>query len=435
MRRSALIQCAQTDLFGTREIKYDWLNSNDFLAANYRRIVPESPHYFFTHREIDKIRNYLTWMPVDEIFPVNSVGIVTARDKLTIRWTENEVWNTVSQFSKMDPEIARDAYQLGVDVRDWKVSLAQEDLKKSGLHRKNIVPILAQPFDNRFTYYTGNSRGFHCMPRNEVMQHLLKVDNNLGLAVSKRVEGNKKWEHAFVTDKIMTHHAVSNKEVNFLFPLYLYKEKSARKSVLQTMILFEPEVDYSTIVRIPNIEKGFYEKLTRIYKTKPEPEEIFHYIYAVLYSNLYRLKYSEFLKSDLPRIPFTEDYRLFIKMANLGNQLVDLHLMKSKLLETPVSKYHGDSANDQIERVVYDETEQTLHINGEKYFDTISNEVWNYQIGGYPVLKKYLKDRKGLRLNDSKFFGKIVTALAETIAIQKEIDGIYTEIDQSTFIV
>jgi predicted helicase len=422
-------QVCQTDLFGTRELKYDWLNSHDFLAANYRRIVPESPHYFFTHREIDKIRNYLTWIPVDEIFPVNSVGVVTARDKLTIRWTENEVWNTVLQFSKMDPEIARDAYQLGPDVLEWQVSLAQEDLKKSKLQRTNIKPILAQPFDIRFTYYTGVSKGFHCRPRSEVMQHFIKMDNNLGLAVSKRVEGNKKWEHAFVTDKIMTHHAVSNKEVNFLFPLYLYKEKSARKSVLQTMILFEPEVDYSTIGRIPNIEKGFYEKLTRTYKTKPEPEEIFHYIYAILYSTIYRIKYSEFLKSDFPRIPFTEDYGLFTKMANFGNQLVDLHLMKGKLLDDPVSKYHGDSANDQIERVVYDENEQTLHINGEKYFEPISNEVWNYQIGGYPVLKKYLKDRKGLRLNDPKFFGKIITVLTKTISIQMEIDMIYSLID------
>ena len=273
------------------------------------------------------------------------------------------------------------------------------------------------------------------MPRNEVMQHLLRVNNNLGLAVSKRVEGNKKWEHALVTDKIMTHHAVSNKEVNFLFPLYLYKEKSGKKSVLQTMILFEPEVDYSTVGRIPNIEKGFYEKLTRDFKTKPEPEAIFHYIYAVLYSNVYRLKYSEFLKSDFPRIPITEDYGLFAKMAYLGNQLVDLHLMKTKLLDVPVSKYHGDSANDQIEKVVYDENEQTLHINEEKYFDTISNEVWNYQIGGYPVLKKYLKDRKGHRIDDPKFFGKIITALTKTIELQTEIDGIYSEIDLSTFIV
>ena len=121
-------------------------------------------------------------------------------------------------------------------------------------------------------------------------------------------------------------------------------------------------------------------------------------------------------------------------MANLGNQLVDLHLMNSNNLDVPVSIYHGDSANDQIEKVVYDENEQMLHINGEKCFDNISNEVWNYQIGGYPVLKKYLKDRKGIRLDDPKFFGKIITALTKTIAIQMEIDGIYSEIDQSSFI-
>ncbi len=67
------------------------------------------------------------------------MGIVTARDNLTIKWTSDEVWNTIQTFAKMDKELARIAYKLGDDARDWKVELAQKDLMDSGLD-KNKIP-------------------------------------------------------------------------------------------------------------------------------------------------------------------------------------------------------------------------------------------------------------------------------------------------------
>jgi len=73
------------------------------------------------------------------------------RDRLTIRWTPEEVWTTVLSFSRMDPELARETCGLGKDARDWKVTLAQEDLRRSGPKRKHVVPILYRPFDVRYT--------------------------------------------------------------------------------------------------------------------------------------------------------------------------------------------------------------------------------------------------------------------------------------------
>ena len=48
----------------------------------------------------------------------------------------------------------------------------------------------------------------------------------------------------------------------------------------------------------PNISPKVFSALSKAYKTKPSPEEILYYIYAVFYSNTYRTKYSEFLKID-----------------------------------------------------------------------------------------------------------------------------------------
>jgi len=150
-----------TDLYGQRQEKYAWLKAHDLSNVDYQELQPKTPYYFFVPRATGKIQHYLAWLKINEIFPVNSVGIVTARDKLTIHWTEEDVWNTVLNFSQLDEEMARQAYQLGKDARDWKVGFAQKDLNRNGgPNREKVVPVLYRPFDVRYTYYTGKSRGF-----------------------------------------------------------------------------------------------------------------------------------------------------------------------------------------------------------------------------------------------------------------------------------
>ncbi|MBN2093462.1 DNA methyltransferase, partial [candidate division KSB1 bacterium] len=117
------------ELFGLREAKYGWLDKQDFKKENYVKIAPQSPYYFLIKRDTERIKQYLDWKKINEIFPVNSVGIVTARDKLTIQWSAHEMWNAILNFSRLEPELARQAYELGKDARDWKVSFAQKDLK------------------------------------------------------------------------------------------------------------------------------------------------------------------------------------------------------------------------------------------------------------------------------------------------------------------
>jgi len=418
------------DLYGLREVKYDWLGSKDFRQKNYQAIQPETPYYFLIKRDTEKIKEYLNWKSINEIFPVNSVGIVTARDELTIKWSEEEVYNTVLNFSKMDIELARQAYQLGKDARDWKIEFAQKDLQESGLSKANIKPILYRPFDIRYTYYTGNSRGFHCMPRHDVMRHML--ENNLGFNVVRQVKTGETWQHCLISNVISESCYLSNKtsEIGYAFPLYIYKDKIQKKAHFHTLMLFEPEAEYGVKDKIPNIDKSVYEKLNNTYKKKLTPEEIFYYIYAVFYSNIYREKYAEFLKIDFPRVPFTAEYKLFSKLSDLGKQLTDLHLMKSDLLNKPITKYQGKGDNDKIEKVTYVEKEQRIYVNKEKFFDNVSPELWDYQIGGYQVLQKYLKDRKGRTMDDPRYYCHIVTAIDKTIALQNQIAEIYNDVEK-----
>ena len=357
------------------------------------------------------------FLKINDIFPVNSVGIVTARDNLTIKCSPDEVWTTVLNFSKMDPELAREAYNLGKDAKDWKVELAQKDLIESGLDKSKVVPILYRPFDIRFTYYTGRSSGFICRPRPEVMKHMMR--ENLGLIISRQMDKSG-IEPVFVANNIIDAHSITSAtSISNLFPLYVYQKE-----------LFNNSNEGEK--KDPNIKAKFIKALSKAYGKQPSPEEIFYYIYAVLYSNIYRQKYAEFLKMDFPRVPFTNNYSLFTKMAEYGNKLVELHLLKSPELELPVLKFQGDGDN-QVEKVRYENNR--VYINQSQYFEGIPGNVWEYQIGGYQVCDKWLKERKGrkLSLEDIKHFCKIVAALEKTLAIQNEIDKFYSQVEESLF--
>ncbi|MEW6185394.1 MAG: type ISP restriction/modification enzyme [Thermodesulfobacteriota bacterium] len=424
-----------SELWGKREEKYARLEKENRKTLPWQEIKPKAGFYLFVPRDESRLEQYERYPKITDIFPVHSVGIVTARDSLTIRWTPNEVWTTVMNFSKSDPEMARTAYRLGKDARDWKVELAQKDLRENGLDRNKIVPIFYRPFDIRFTYYTGRSRGFHCMPRSEVMQHML--EENLGL-VSVRQVAEGVFNHALITNNIIESRiTLSNKGIAFLFPLFVYPPSETKiknpqkKSFGNLMLLFEPHEVYKT--KKANIAPAFLDQLTKVYRKSPSPEQILHYIYAVLYSKKYRTRYAEFLKMDFPRVPFTSDRSLFLKAAHYGERLVDLHLLRGPGIDPPLSRFQGQGET-KVEKPNYDKKNRRVYINSSCFFEEVSGEVWDYMIGGYRVCDKWLKDRKGriLELEEIKQYCQIITALYKTIGIQKDIDQLFDKLEKKT---
>jgi predicted helicase len=209
---------------------------------------------------------------------------------------------------------------------------------------------------------------------------------------------------------------------NVNFPLYLYPDKTKSKSLDEKAS--KPE-------RTPNFTTEFLHALKEVLGAGPTPEEIFYYIYVVLYSPTYRKRYEAFLKTDFPRIRFTKDYTLFKKMGEMGKKLADLHLMKSDELNNPIAKFQGSGEN-RVEKRRYDEGAERVYVNKTQYFEGIENKIWEYQIGGYQVLDKWLKDRKEreLSLEDIKHYCKVVTAIRKTIEVQKAIDQSYPEIEE-----
>jgi predicted helicase len=394
------------DLFGLRSEKYNYLRNSDIKTTKWTSITPGPEFYLLKNQDAVLLDVYNTFIDIRSLFHQFSVGIVTARDSLTIQESGQKVLQIVKKFVSLDPEIARGVFNLGPDTRDWKVRLAQKDLLESGINESNINRILYRPFDIKYTYYTGRTRGFICMPRKDTMHHL--INSNIAFIFQRREERDTDYSHFFVADCIVEHCAISINTCA-VAPLYLYTGNDHLFSEKTS------NITNSTIELFKAKFPSHHDAIT--------PESIFFYVYGVTYSTKYLTKFKEFLKLDYPRIPLTEDYEKFVKLGELGQKLVEIHLLKSPDLVSPSARYYGNGDN-KVVKITYESG--MIRINESNYFSPVSEEVFNKKIGLFQVCHKWLKDRKGkeLTLEEVQTYCKIVTALEKTIEIQREIDEV-----------
>ena len=407
-----------SELWGIRKEKYDWLTNNDTTTTKWQEIAPKSESYFFVPRDEKLLELYEKSLKITDIFPVNSVGVVTARDKFAIDFDKNVLKRRITMFrnQSMPDELIKQTFKLK-DTSTFKLRKSRETLSKDKNWEQYFSEILYRPFDKRYIYYTDIVVE---RPLLKVMQHMIR--DNFGLILPKRVETKIPWSHVLCANVLVEHVTVSLKTIDYIFPLYLYPDPDQND-------LFSHLKESKE--RKPNINEKIFSALSETYKTKPKPEDIFYYIYAVFYSNTYRSKYAEFLKTDFPRVPFTKDNRLFKKLAEYGKHLADLHLMRSPELDSPVVKFQG-TGDKRVDKIKYDKKGERVYINKDQYFEGLKENIWEYRIGGYQVCDKWLKDRKEriLSLDDVKHYCKVATAVEHTINIQKSIDGVYNEAEK-----
>lgn len=411
---------SHTELWGLRKSKYQWLLKNDYATAKWKTINPKSEFYLFIPRDETLLKIWERWPRVTEIFPVNSLGVQTHRDAFMINFEQETLKRRVAMLrdEKLPDDLIRRTFGLQ-DTSSWKLAEQRKKIARDEKWEKRFEKILYRPFDARWIFYHLDAidRG-----RLDTMRNMLGRQN-IALATTRNIEIPRGFEHVLCTSHMIQGHTVSIKEGNYIFPLYLYPPPE------------EPnhQHDFAEVTdKTPNLAPEIVRALKQAHKRQPSPEEIFQYIYAVLYSNIYRSQYAEFLKSDFPRVPFASERDVFVRMAELGRELVELHLLMSADLDKPIARFQGEGSN-RVEKPRYNEKEKRVYINKAQYFEGVEKEVWEYYIGGYRVAEKWLKDRKGrtLDLEEIKHYCRVVTALKRTIEIQCEIDEVYPQVEES----
>lgn len=393
-KKGDLAEVYYSDQYGLRENKYEYLSSNNYSSVNFHKVEYNEPYYFLIPKNSDGEAEYNKGFKIDELFSVNSVGIVTANDTLYISNSKDDLLaNIKKNFS---------------NAEEYK-----------------IKPYYYRALDKRFIYYDANLLE---RPREKVMRYFLGV-NNLGIVCKKGFP--KDNPPIFVSDSISDFRYWSCSGMqggDYVFPLYLYPEPGSLDTNRH------PNLDEKIASKIADSihfayvdDSRWVADLAEGYNGVLYPEDIFDYIYGVLHSPLYCEKYKEFLKVDFPRIPYPKNADEFEHFRACGNALRELHLMHS-VPDSPVRfEQQGSMMVDYLrwEWNKDDGYSGNVWINDTQCFEGVPSEAWEFYIGGYQPAQKWLKDRKGrtLSFDDIEHYRKIIAVLLETVRIMKTIDN------------
>ena len=426
------------DSYGTRQVKYTSLSTEDVSTTDWSLLAPATPQYLFVPRDEANIEEYDAYWGVKDLFPINGAGITTAHDDFVIDFENATLFRRFDAFKRA--ECNAESLHEVFDVRrkkGWDILSGWNNLQDCHDLRDFVKPISYRPFDGRFIFYEGK---IVWRTAQRVMRHMLE-GRNLGLIATRQTRDV--WS-VLATEYIIAHKALAAYDINTLFPLYLYPSEQEIKQGL-----------YDPGSRRPNLSLRFTKELAERLglefvddgrgdlEAAFGPEDVFHYIYAVLHAPSYRERYAQFLRADFPRIPLPDGPDQFRALAALGRELTAVHLLDSSALDAadigfPIAgenavaqgypKYVGPG--ERAPRGSEPLREGRVYINGGgrlargQYFEGIAPDVWEFRIGGYQPLKKWLQDRKDRRLtfDDQRHYIRIAAALRETIRLMAAID-------------
>ncbi|HEG0972261.1 TPA: N-6 DNA methylase [Campylobacter jejuni] len=413
------------DLYGKRKDKYEFLYENDLNSIKWTLVKNNEPFYLFLPQNNDLLEEYNKGVSVKDMFMLSGVGICSKRDNIVFHNNKENLMQLLKDLNTKTKDELYKIYDIGEDSRDWKLDSAIKAVNKNCDNLENFIKKCHyRPFDKKWTYYIENSKAFMAYPVYDIFEHFLE-NENIGLNVSRQSKLNGGWQYAFITNSLVDLSLMGggNTGAGYIFPLYLYPTIRSKKFLKKENPNFNEENFTS---KIENFKESFRTFIDELYKEKFSPEDILGYIYAVLFHKIYREKYLDFLKIDFPKIPFTKDKNTFKNLSKLGLKLINLHLLKNDELDFNVGEAlfkDIKNKNFKIQKIKYNKDTKELFINESLYFNKVSPEIYEFKIGGYAVLDKYLKSHKEEDI-DHKHFTLIIQTLDETLKIQDEISKI-----------
>lgn len=391
------------DVWGEREKKYTFLYDNTLETINFKKLNPVEKYYFFTPKKASLLDEYYNFISLKELFPINGVGMTTARDKFVISENGDELIKNAEEFKSSALDNTELCRKLNIsNKKGWNITNSRKLLQSEDNLQQFIEDVSFRPFDNKKIFYHD---ALVWRTVKKVMSHFLSGPN-IGLVASRQCSGN--WRYIFISNNIMEFNLTGTAGrfgSGTLFPLYLYHADFGNDKL-----------------KTPNLDPKIYAEIK---ETIPDvtPESLFNYIYASLYSPEYRQRYNELLKSDFPRVPYPKDTNTFNALAEYGAQLREIHLMENDKLNDLITTYPVDG-DHEVKKPRFEDGE--VWINEKQYFGNVPEIAWEFYIGGYQPAQKWLKDRKGRKLSfeDLRHWQRIIVALSETDRIMQEIDTI-----------
>jgi predicted helicase len=427
---SGLATVHHAHLYGTRTFKYEYLMANDLKTTPWTTLQPQSPFYLFVPQNVDLLAEYEPGWKVTEMMPVNVLGFQTHRDDFAIAFEKKTIAKRIEEMRNM--ELSDTEFLNHYSLKEsgtWKLGPSRQLVRNLEIWQESITSCLYRPFDVRYCYF---SEAVMDRPRRELQNHVVGKDNWCLLSIRQMMDGIP-YSHFLATKEISIDRTFAcSRGAASIFPLYLYP--SEKDEFINGN--GNGNGKNKELPRKPNFAEDFINDLkTRLHlRLVPEGHgnfkqtisalDVFHYMYAIFHSPTYRQRYAEFLKMDFPRLPLTSDKLLFQQLAELGGQLVKIHLLEAEIENDCSFPIKGSNL---VEKLAY--KEEKVYINQTQYFDHVTPDLWEFHIGGYQVCEKWLKDRKGrvLSFEDCSRYLYILAAVEKTLEVMERIDEVIGE--------
>lgn len=408
------------DLIGPRESKFEMLYQiklSDFTKLPVREFneaftstawgakrFGEDLSYFVPIKEQTKnaLLKYGNFWGIKDIFKLFNSGIKSHKDNtkagdFAMCFTKERVEEILDDFKKLSKEDLEFKYKIDKTGRDWDLNVIYNKFGGKETKEEDIKQVHYRPFDFRYCYYHKvQNQGFISRTGYKIMKHMLK--QNLALVFTR---GN---EYSFVINSLSDSGIVSG-WAN-IAPLYLYEDNMGHE------------------IKSPNFTQDF-NKMIKSKFPQATPQDILAFIYASLNSKDYKKEYEELIEMDFCRVNFDVSVEEFNRLKNIGNRLINLTLMNEVPKNESIGcKYTGISESkfdSTLTKVTYEDNK--IFINNDYYFEGVSPEVWEYKIGGYQVIKKYLESRKK-RVLKAEEINHVINIIKVLSAMIEEIDKV-----------
>ncbi|EAI9052915.1 DNA methyltransferase [Campylobacter upsaliensis] len=383
-------------------------------SIKWQELKLNEPYYWFVPKNFENEEYEDFWALAGDkalakskaVFLNFNSGVETGKDNIAIQPSKSAMRQVLEDLKILKKDEILQKYRLkNLDETIISKTLAEYKHKDTPAR---ITPIAYRPFDTQYTLYS-RKQGFLRRTMYGVMQHFLRGEN-LGLCFPK-----------ICLNFIFDYSMVINTIVDRTF--------GGSKTGSETCIA--PLYSYDIDGKIPNFTPEFlaYKEKHQILKDK-SPEEILAFIYANLYNPKYRSKYLEYLKIGFPKVSFEVSVKEFERFERLGSELIKLHLMQEIPQDEIDFIFLKESKKPNFKIAKYQEKERFVEnkiiLNEDLAISPIGAEIWNYTIGGYQVLKQWLKYRKDYvcTKEELEHLLKICKILKKTIEIQGKLSEI-----------
>ncbi|WDI40164.1 type ISP restriction/modification enzyme [Bremerella sp. P1] len=383
--------------WGPRDSKLKEIAESSWDELVDQDIAPASPHYFLSPRSFHASHEYARGVLITELFPQGTSTVVTARDAIVIDTSRERLLARIDEFrdhrvsddklrSKYFPRPRSSQYPPG-DTRGWKLPSARETLDEDDQWQDRVEACAYRPFDRRWIYWSSSMIDW---PRGEVMNEMRNA-NSIGLVVRRQMPPDRPCNFFFVTDCLAIDGLLrsDNRGNETLLPLAIHGQENINRELLPSHL------------------------------SDVTAESLMAFVYGLFHSNEYRTQFSDHLRIEFPRVLFPADRDVYRQLSELGKQLISLHLSREELdtdgvfpPHTPIAPGHPQHRDDLV------------WIDRNTPIAQAETDTWLFHIGSHQVLRKWLKDRRGMILSKEEVarYLHIIKAVGETKVLMRQVD-------------